>query len=82
VIYQHLRRGYARVSGRKMVITRRTKVRQDWMLDALTRACDGVPIGRDEVKRGRLQQSSAILSGVYLLLYEQDTLFFNFASSQ
>lgn len=41
---------YARVSDRKMVITRRTKVRQDRMLDALTRPCDGVPSGRDEVK--------------------------------
>ena len=65
----HPDRGYARVSGSKMVITRRTKVRRYQMLDALTRASDGVPIARDEVKTPdftNLQQSCR----VYLLLYE------------
>ena len=52
------------------------------MLDALTRACDGVPIARDEVKTPTSAVFSNLVVCIFHFMRQHTLFFFNFASSQ
>ena len=52
------------------------------MLDALTRACDGVTIARNEVKTPTSPVFSNLVVCIFYSMRQNTLFFFNYASSQ